>query len=112
MKADLTASIDLIYRPWQMAKRRGQGRLAGGIGYPGPKRVTTQNYTAGVLATLERNEQRLGASKTALSIYAVRKANLDRCSLADIERDIAAAAEELEATTTAGRKARWAAVGK
>ncbi len=90
-----------------MAKTRGRGVLKGAIGYPGPKQVTTQNLTADVLADLKANEKRLGVSKTALVIFALRKIKLHRFSLADIVEDIEAAEWRCQQDVLKTRAKRW-----
>lgn len=88
-------------------KKRGRGVLKGAVGYPGPKQVTTQNFTEGVVDDLKVNETRLGVSKTALTIFSIRQTGLSERSLTEIEADIEAAAEELKAAKVTARSRRW-----
>lgn len=92
-----------------MAKRRGQGRLKGGIGYPGAKEVAAHNLPVAVARLLRKEEKRLGVSKSALVVFAVRKAGLYRYSLQDIEQDIRLSASAIDEERTESRRKRWKA---
>lgn len=87
--------------------KRGRGRLKGGIGYPGEKEASAHNLPVAEAKMLREQETRLGVSKSALVVFALRRVGLYRFSLKDVEQDIRHATAVLAVKKTETRRRKW-----